>query len=790
MITVSGQRHFTKEDFPPPPEGWSGNFVPGEGPVNAPILILGEAPGEREDKEGAPFVGPAGYMLRDLMRNAGIEREDCYITNVIKYRPPGNDITTLKSQTYVQKSLPALLKEIKKIRPRVIVPVGNVALTALGFNYKIGKARGSIIESPLGKIIPTYHPAFLFRKRTELFTVQKDWVKIKRHSQSMSITKFAENFELFPTIDDVETFVCFINGMIEAGQKVSLGIDIETYMVEQSSLLTPIKTIGFALTESKALVVPFINESHQYYWTSKNECLRAIKAVGSLLENPNITKILHNALFDVLVLMNHGWDVVGPFFDTMLGQYLVYHPSPHDLGYVVSTYTDYPPWKLAVEKGDRDFRAYNARDCIVLQIIKPDIEADINDNGLRTVFDIVMSEIKPTVKMMLNGIYVDQSRYITVKETLEGQMEYVRDKIIKEAGIEINLESNRQMANLLFKRLKLRSGVKTKGGVQSTGADVLKRLSLRYPNKEIINDIIHYRTLSTRYKTFIKNLFIQSDGRVHSNFQLHTAVTGRFSSRDPNLQNLPSRTDEEGYIRRMYVAPPGRVIVTADYSQLELMLFAVITEDPIWMDAFENGKDVHALNGDALLGKYNPKYRTFIKNFIYGLIYGSEGGEVEKVAPKELISKISVRQMMDNIKKTHPQMFIYRNKIEKQLETQRFVTNAFGRRRWYIDTVTKDDMRSAYNFPIQSTAGDIMHIKMAQLDEALRWPEEMIILQLHDAFYLEVPELQVDKCAGLMKEIMEEPVYSPMGYKFDLKVEVSIGKSLSSKEMEDWNGAR
>ena len=804
MISVDGKTllHYSAEDFPPPPESWeepryvrsrgewvTSRFVSGEGPEGASILILGEAPGYWENKYGRPFIGPAGKLLNNFLQNAGISREDCYVTNVIKYQPPGNKINTHDAIDQVQKNTKALISEIRRVKPKVIVPTGNTALQALGFNYKIGKSRGSIIDSPFGKIIPTYHPASLFRQWHETFTVQKDWIKIARHASKLGVPQWKENFLIKPTIEDVEELSMFLNNLVNSGIKVSVAIDLETYKVD-NPLITPIKTVGIAQNETTATVIPFITQSDQYYWDNETRALRAIQAIANILENPNIEKVFHNALFDVLVLMNHGFTIEGPIFDTMLGQYLVYHLSPHDLGYVVSVYTDYPPWKLTEGHGDIEFRKYNARDCVVLNIIKPELESDINDNNVRVVFDILMKQIVPTVKMMLNGIYLDKNRYENVKEMLESHLEEIRQRISEIAGFQINLESNRHMRNLLFKQLKLRSDVKTKGGQKSTGKDVLNRLSLRYPDLKVLDDIQEYRTLSTRYKTFIKNVQVLEDGRVHSNFKLHIVVTGRYSSTNPNIMNLPSRADPDGYIRKMYTAAPGNKIVAADYSQIELMIFAEIARDELWMQAFREGKDVHVINAEGLLGFYDEKYRTFVKNFIYGFIYGSEGGDIAKVAPKELIQRMSIETMMNNLKMTHPALFSYRENIENQIKTQRYITNAFGRRRWYVDKISKEDIRSAYNYPIQATAGDIMHIKMPEIDQELNWPKEKLILQLHDAFYLEVPERNVDRAAQLLKTIMEEPVYSPMGYEFNLKAKVEVGDSLSSKEMEEWNGPR
>ena len=300
--------------------------------------------------------------------------------------------------------------------------------------------------------------------------------------------------------------------------------------------------------------------------------------------------------------------------------------------------------------------------------------------------------------------------------------------------------------------------------------------------------MLEYRKLEKRRSTYIGGLTknLHSDSRIRSSFKLHTAVTGRYGSSDPAMQNLPNRSDPGGYIRGMYRAPAGYTIVEGDYSQVELMVFAVLANDTIWQNAFADGEDIHHNNMVDMIGYYDEKYRTFIKNFVYGLIYGSEGDEIEKVAPKELTQIISIRQMLVNLQNSHPAIFEYRQKIAEEIYKNKFVVNAFNRRRYYPSKPTKADIRSAVNFPIQSTAADIMHLKTPMIDEALDWPLDKLILQLHDAYYVETLNSRVQTIATVMKEVMEEPVHTPTGYTFNLKVEIEYGPSLSGKEMTKW----
>lgn len=776
---------FTEDKYPT--NFPASTFVPPEGPLNAAIMVIGEAPGAKEDEEGRPFVGGAGNMLDHLLRKVDIERKDIFITNVIKRRPPKNNIDHPLARAEIQSNLQALYREIRMVKPRVVVPLGNTALRALGVNHNIGNCRGYVIPHRDYKIIPTWHPAYLLRQFHEKYTSQKDWEKIKRYSRGATIPHTHEMFEISPTIEDIERFEVLVSNKVNSGQKVSIGLDLETEYIEDSPLDTPIKLVGMALSDSHAIVVPFIKQDGSRYWESKDEELRAIVAVGNILENPNVEIVTHNSMFDITVLMNHGFPVNARMYDTMIAQYLCYHPSQQSLEYLASIHADVPMWKVSVGKSDEEYRRYNAKDSTILLRIKRVLDKDIEDSRLRYLCDIAMNVIKPTCRMMLNGVSIDSARHASIKLELEQRLENLKGQLGILAGERFNPDSPSQVGHILFDKFKFKSGVKTKKGKKSTGSDVLNRLANRYPDNEFIEALLEYRHYSQQYKTFVKDIYIQEDGRVHSEFKLTRVPTGRYSSSNPNLQNLPARQDEDGFIRGMYSVPTSRILVSADYSQVELMIFAVLADDPIWIKAFEEGLDVHSITAEGLLGFYDPKYRTFVKNFTYGLIYGSEGGEIEKVAPRELIQKISVQDMLRNLQREHPQLFEYRKRIEEFLKKNLYVVNAFGRRRYIPKmSLSAADYRAAYNHPVQGTAADIMHIKTPLIEAALH-DDDMLVLQLHDAYYIETYERDVDRVARTLKTVMEEPVESPSGHKFLLKADIEVGTSLAKKDMKPWN---
>ena len=758
------------------------------GPTDARIVVLGEAPGEEEEKRGTPFIGSAGNTFNKILGAAKIDRSELYIDNVLSCRPPKNNINTKDAKIAIGICGPKVIERIRRVRPNIIVPMGNTALHLLGYDYKITKARGYVMNTPIGKILPTFHPSYIQRGRWQDFhTVVRDWQRIKKHSLYPTLPEYPEDFLITPNIIDIEYFADQIFRRTVKGEQVEIAIDIETYVVEQK-LTTPIKTIAIATSASEAIVIPFITQSGNFYWPNPEYAARAVMAIAKLLESPRVTKLVMNGLFDFPILMNMGFDIVGPVYDVEIGQYLVYHLSAHSLEYIVSTYADYQPWKLQKGSDDNSFRKYNARDACVLFMVKPGLEADITDNGVRIVFNNQMEALLPICQMVLNGLYIDTDKLAVVKGRLEIDVGKLREELEDLSGTPgLNPRSSPQLAEVLFKKMGLKSQIKTKKDKKlSTAKEVLNRLWLRYPDNKFIDKLLDYRRLQTQLSNYASR-YIHEDGRIHSEFKMHTIVTGRLSSSNPNLHGLPKREDPQGYIRGMYTATPGRVIIEWDYIQAELVVFAILSNDEEWLTAFRENIDVHKLNMIALLGYYDEKYRTFIKNFIFGFIYGSHGAEIKKAAPKELIQKISVEQMLANLLTAHPAFVRYRQQIEEDIRTKRCVKNPFGRTRYYVGKPTDGDYRSGSNQPIQSTVAEIMHIKVPEIHEVLEYPSDKLILQWHDAFYGETIKSRTDILARQIKEIMEVPVIAPNGMTFPLKVSVSVGSSLSKKDMVEWN---
>lgn len=756
--------------------------VPPQGPNNAAIILIGDAPNASDEKYKEPFMATSGSgkILNMLLASAGIDRRDCYTTTVMKCRPPRDDIELARKNLSAHYCTQLFQKELTTLTnpKKILVPMGKLALEALNITHPLADVRGFRIDTPYGLAIPTLSPNYIMKMFHEYITGVYDWKKIHRLSRQLQPLQLNENFYINPTVNEIVDYIDDIIGEARRSPDIlPVGYDLETFKVE-NPMQTPIKLVGIAKSSTTAMSIPLIDQGG-FIVHKDSDALKIIYALLRFFNEPKIELVAHNTLFDILVTMNAKFPVLNKIYDTMLAKMFVYHPTPNSLAYATSIYADYFPWKLQEnDRSDKNFRTYNCRDAAVLLRIKPELDKDLDHNNARYVFNNIMKVIVPTVQMTLNGIYVDVTRQKPVSDRMHMELEGIARnlrELCQDPGF--NPESPKQLANVLFKKLKLKSGIKTAKGAQSTDKTVLNKLAIRYPQNEFIHKMLHYREIGAIVKTFVDPPIL-ADGRVHSTFKL-TVITGRYSSSNPNIMNFPKRAEAGSEIRWMYTAGPGRVFVTPDFKQAELRIIAQIAQDEPWLHEFATGGDPHKNTGISLTGEYEEKFRTFYKNFNFGFIYGSEGDQIEAVAPKALIQRISVPRMIANFKRAHPALFEYRASIESSIKTLHRVSNPFGRTRYFPGTVSKKMLREGYNFPIQSTIADIMHIKMAMLwDEIKSIPDWKIVLQLHDAIFIEVPENAVRSAASMLRDIMEHPVTAPTGMTFKLPCDMEAGPSL------------
>lgn len=469
-----------------------------------------------------------------------------------------------------------------------------------------------------------------------------------------------------------------------------------------------------------------------------------------LVFSPEVKKSAHGVKDLMGLALAEGLGTEGFVFDTELAAYVLDPTeSGYDLGKLTKRYlgAELPEARAALE------------------LMAP-MRAKLAENGAEKLyFDIELPLCQVLAEMERAGFLVDRKALADFGESLTAGIDALQRGIWELAGHEFNINSPKQLGEVLFDELMLPAGKKTKTG-WSTNADILEKLIGKHP---IIGDILEYRMLTKLKSTYADGLLkvISADGRIHTNFRMTVTATGRLSSTEPNLQNIPVRRELGAQIRRMFVAAPGCVLVDADYSQIELRLLAHISGDETMQKAFKSGEDIHAVTASQVFGlplsEVTPAQRSSAKAVNFGIVYGISAFSLAqdiKVSPAEARAYIEaymqkyhgVREYMDRViaeakERGYVETLFGRRRPVPELKASNFNTRSFGE-------------RVARNMPIQGTAADIIKLAMVNVRRRLRAEglEARLILQVHDELIAECPEREAERVAALLEEEMERAV--------------------------------
>ncbi len=521
-------------------------------------------------------------------------------------------------------------------------------------------------------------------------------------------------------------------------------------------------------------------------------------ALAPILANPAVTKYMHNAKFDMTVLQRHGLPVAPPIFDTMIAawvgnnapgaRYGLKEMVKEQLGLhmteikelIGSGKNQITMAQVAIEQ----VTPYAAADVDMTLRLAGHVKKPLNtEPRLRQIFEsLEMPLIDVLKEMELAGIKLDTAALRQMGSQLAARLLQLEQQIHQVAGEAFNINSTQQLSDILFKKLGLPTAglKKTQSGHYSTAADVLDSLTGLHP---IIEPIVEQRTLNKLKSTYVDALpalVNPRTGRVHTNYNQVGISTGRLSSSDPNLQNIPIRTEQGREIRRAFVAEPGCQLISADYSQVELRILAHIAQDPGLQQAFAHDEDIHAATAAAVLGKpiqEIDKYeRRIAKTVNFGLIYGQTAfGLAQSVG----MSRDQAQEFITAYFAKYPGVKTYIDHTEKLAAEQGFVETLLGRRRDFSQLAGLTGAqraraeREAINMPIQGTAADIMKLAMINLHRELarRNLRAQILLQVHDELVLEAPDAEVDATAALTRQVMS----GAFELSVPLKVDVEVG---------------
>ncbi len=546
--------------------------------------------------------------------------------------------------------------------------------------------------------------------------------------------------------------------------------DTETTGVEP--MTAHLVGMSFALREKEAYYVPVPAE--------REKAETVVKIFKSALENSASLKIGQNIKYDYTMLRRYGVRVAGKFFDTMVAHYLLQPEQHHNLDYLAEVYLGYKmvPIEALIGpkgKGQRSMRdvdpqevsPYAAEDADITLQLKSRLEQELCEKGMEKLFhEIEMPLVRVLAEMEITGVRIDTEALRVSSASLTEKLMATEQEIYALAGQPFNISSARQVGEILFERLKIdEKARKTKTGQFSTTEEVLEKLRYRHP---IVDKILIYRGVRKLLNTYVNalpELINPETGKIHTSFNQTITATGRLSSSNPNLQNIPIRDEEGREIRRAFIPEEGQCFFSADYSQIELRIMAHLSGDPAMVEAFASGQDIHAATAAKIykvdLDKVDKEMRRKAKTANFGIIYGiSTFGLAERLN----IPRSEAKQLIEGYFVTFPQVKAY---MEKSIEVARqkgYVETLNGRRRMLPDILSHNSVvrgyaeRNAINAPIQGSAADIIKVAMVRIFN--RFEEEglqaKMILQVHDELNFTVPVSEVDRVARIVKEEMEQ----------------------------------
>ena len=530
---------------------------------------------------------------------------------------------------------------------------------------------------------------------------------------------------------------------------------------------------------------------------NREEALAVLDIFKPFFESEEVLKIAHNFKFDYKILAQYGVEIRGELFDTMIAHYLLNPDGRHGMDYLSEIYLKYQP--ISIEsligkkgKNQKTLREvsletqtnYAAEDADVTFQLYEVFSPQLKKENLEELFHKVeMPLMKILAKMELAGISLDTDWLSKESVDLENDLRELEQKIFELSGEEFNMNSPKQLGEILFEKLKLDpKAKKTKTGQYSTSEEVLQKLAYKH---EIIQYILKYRTYQKLKSTYVDALPSEiepKDNRVHTTFSQTTAATGRLSSLNPNLQNIPIRTARGQQIRGAFVAEEGKKIISADYSQIELRLIAELSGEDNMIKAFQNGEDIHASTASKLfkipLDQVDKTQRSQAKTVNFGIIYGQGAFAL---AEQTGLSRTEAKQMIDSYYENYPKLKIFMTEQVEKARKNGFVETILGRKRHLKDINSNNFVvrghaeRNAVNAPIQGSAADVIKIAMINIDKALSEGgfKTKMLLQVHDELLFEVPEEEIEPIKALIKEKME----SAMKTKVPLIVEVGVGNN-------------
>ena len=796
--------------------------VPGEGPHTAKICFIGEAPGIEEKAKGRPFIGSAGKKLNNLLMGAGIMREECYITNVIKERPQQNDIKQFidiggervkhETEEYLEYER-ILYKELAQLNCNIIVPLGATALYAVGRKFSIMKWRGSILNSSTEtgskKMVPVIHPAAALRNAIFSYHIRRDLERVREESKSPELNPPKRNLIIEPTLDEALSFLKSLSEITS--------FDIEVSGYELSCLC-------FTQSPDVCMSIPF-RGSLGNYWHPEQE-IKLMRAVTEVLENPNITKIIHNASFDTAFMYEkYGIQTVN-FEDTMVAHGMLWPQFPKSLAFCTSMFTREPFYKdegkdskAGLASNFNQFWLYNAKDGAVTHEVWLELKKRLLSYGIWDSYKLQCNTIPSLNYFQVRGLRLDQKATGEMFEKLTLEI----NQHLVELQIEIDITrkkynlnplilpatfagSSKQKANYFYKDLGI-SEIRTKFNRITTDGDALRKINkLGFKEAGILLKIAK----KTKLKSSYIGVEVDEDARLRGSWNPVGAIGGRFSVSKlwrgtfygvkkyvgMNMQTLPN--DFKKYV----LADEGCYLIDIDLAQAENRIVAWVGNVPLLKKAFNEKLDVHAMTaarifnipadeisdepGSSQYSDGSKSQRFWGKQCNHAFNYG--------LGPRQFAKKFDLTnaegtRIRDIYFRTYPEVESrYQAAIRTQISHDRVLTNPYGRKCTFLGFINDDLFRAGFAFIPQSTVADKINSSATiPIVQSREFDALECLLQVHDSVLIQAsfdtPMEDVMNQLYKIKAALEEPI--PFDEPFVIPSEFKVG--LNYKEMIKFN---
>ncbi len=792
--------------------------VGGHGPKDCKICFIGEALGYDEVKSGIPFSGSSGQMLDKLMQSAGINREECYVTNVIKERPINNDVSifisipkdrrgTVKTTEAYREYEEYLHEELQSINANVIVPVGNVALYATMRLIQISARRGSIFHGYVPairnrKVIAIVHPSSLLRGYLGRRVCIEDLVRIKKEAEFPEFRLTKRELIIRPSY---QSSLEYLDRCEQIG--------VAAYDIEVDKRSREISCISFSYDKHSAISIPFMSKGRDYF--SHPQEREIWLAIGNLLENTSVKKLVHNGSFDNCYVFEKGGIVTKNFDDTMVAMGIVTPDYAKTLHFCTSLYTDVPYYK---EEGqarihgmggsDESFWEYNAKDSIVLHEIWDEIYTDLVSMGNLPTYIRQMKMVDPMIYATNRGIKMDMDGKQIEVDNNERKANILIDEIKKETnGVITKPKSVLQIRQYFYFDLGIKPVMNK--GIMSTDANALKKLTGRgYP---LASKILRARQYKDRNSKFI-NQPMSPDGRLRGSFNVVGTKPGRFShSKNIHEEGFNIQTPPHE-VRQYMLADEGHFIMDIDLNQGESRIVAYLAPEPNMIHAFEYGIDIHAQTGSMIsslpieevikqhkenifchLGDGLHTWRFWGKKCDHGFNYGM--GPVRFATECE----ISVKEgkfLWNRYHAIYPGVRMFHQWVDNHLRRHDMtLVNPYGRVRRFLGRMDEATVRETVDHLCQSTVADKVDEEgIAFMWENQQWFRHFEILnQMHDSIDpqipLHTPRLEIADALLRLRDNLNKPI-TWRGVDFKIPVGLSLGFNfMEGSDKQDDKGS-